>query len=139
MIEYTSEILIDNKPATLSTIVDITERKRAEEALAERTRHLEALRAIATESVRELDRGSLLAQILQRAVTLAGAASGTIFLWDPDDQVLVPHTWQGRSNWPPGTRLRLDEGATGQAARRRRISRSSSMMKNRAGKAVRRA
>src|SRR4051812_33062386 len=103
----------------VSSFVDITERKRAEAALAERTRHLEALRAIATESVRELDRGSLLAQILHRAVALAGAASGTIFLWDPDEEVLIPHTWQGRSNWPPGSRLRLDEGASGRAARRR--------------------
>ncbi len=103
----------------VSSFTDVTERKRTEAALAEHTRHLEALRAIATDTIRELDRGSLLGLILRRAMALAGAASGTVFLWDGEAQALVPHTWHGRADWPPGTRLRLGEGAVGHAAQRR--------------------
>ena len=103
----------------VSTFIDVTERKQVEDALAERTRHLEALQAIATDTVRELDRSSLLGLILRRAMSLTGAASGTVFLWDADAEALVPHTWHGRADWPADTRVAPGEGAAGRAAQRR--------------------
>lgn len=59
VIEYTSEILIDNKPATLSTIVDITERKRAEAHVTYLAHH-DPLTGVANRTVftRELERAA---------------------------------------------------------------------------------
>jgi diguanylate cyclase (GGDEF)-like protein/PAS domain S-box-containing protein len=59
VIEYTSEILVDYKPATLSTIVDITERKRAEAHVTYLAHH-DPLTGVANRTVftRELERAA---------------------------------------------------------------------------------
>ena len=59
VIEYASDILIDSKPATLSTIVDITERRRAEAHITYLAHH-DPLTGVANRTVftRELERAA---------------------------------------------------------------------------------
>jgi len=98
---------------------DITDRKRAEEALATRTRQLEAVRALSEEITRELDLPTLLALIHRRTVELAGGASGVLYLWDEEAGVLVPKVWSGPGEWMAEVRLRPGEAVAGTVAQRR--------------------
>jgi PAS domain S-box-containing protein len=90
---------------------DITERKRAEDALLLHTRQLEAIRAIGGEISRELDLAILLQIITERSAELMGAASGVVALWDKAAQILVPRAWFGPRErlkdlqWKPGEDL----------------------------------
>jgi signal transduction histidine kinase len=99
---------------------DLTPRKQAEEALAERTRQLEAVRAVTTEITRELELTALLALISRHAQDLVQATSVSISLWDEEAQVLVPQTWLGfEGSWRGEVRLRLGEAVAGTVAERR--------------------
>lgn len=89
------------------------------DALAERTRQLEAVRAVTAAIAREPDLTSILTLINQRAVELVGATSGTVWLWDQEAQRLIPAAWSGVGEWIRGRRLRLGEGISGTVARRR--------------------
>ena len=94
-------------------------RKRAEAALAERTQQLEAVRTITTEIAQELDLARLLELIIERAIHLVGAASGTVLLWNEAEQVLIPCAWLGYGEWRREMRFRLGEGIVGEIAARR--------------------
>lgn len=98
---------------------DITERKLGEEALADRTRQLEAIRAVTQEITRELDLTTLLRLINRRATELVGATTGTVFLWDESAQVLAPQAWHGPGDWRGEIHLRLGEGVAGTVAEQR--------------------
>jgi two-component system, cell cycle sensor histidine kinase and response regulator CckA len=104
---------------TLGLAQDITERKRQAAALAARTQQLEAVRAISLEITRELNLTTLLELLVERAVRLVGAASGTCFLWDEARQRLIPHAWTGYGGWRAEIQARLGEGIAGQVALRR--------------------
>ena len=99
--------------------VDITERKRAAEALADRTRQLEAVRTVTEEITRELDLTTLLRLINRRAAELVGAVSGVVWLWDETAECLVPEAWHLHGEWLEDVRLRLGEGVAGTVAQRR--------------------
>jgi len=103
----------------MGVVADVTERKQMVEALIRRTRQLDALRAVGTEITRELDLPTLLGLIVRRAAELVGAASGTVFLWDKRDQVLVAEAWHGFADWRRGVRLQLGEAVAGTTAQRR--------------------
>jgi len=103
----------------MGVVADVTERKQMVEALIRRTRQLDALRAVGTEITRELDLPTLLGLIVRRAAELVGAASGTVFLWDERDQVLVAEAWHGFADWRRGVRLQLGEAVAGTTAQRR--------------------
>src|SRR5262249_47043551 len=75
-------LALSGRPASLGMARDVTERRQAAIALAERTRRLEAVRCVAAEVARELDLNMLLDLILERAVDLLGAEGGIIWLWD---------------------------------------------------------
>jgi len=94
-------------------------RRRADAALVARTRQLEAIRAVTTEITRELSLTSLLQLIIRRAAELVAAASGTMFLWDEESQLLIPRAWHGLGEWRGETRLRLGEAVAGTVAQRR--------------------
>jgi PAS domain S-box-containing protein len=110
----------DGRHLVLLTVTDITARKQAEEALRAQTGHLEALQAIGTEILRELDPIRLLNLILERALTLAGGESGTIWLWDETDQLLTRRVTAGAAGMTPDQPRRLGEGVVGAVARTRR-------------------
>jgi len=98
---------------------DVTRRRRAEQALAERTRQLESVRAVSEEIARELDLTSLLDLVHRRAAELVGARRGAILLWDEVNQCLVTRAWHGYESWVSDVRLRLGEGVAGVVAERR--------------------
>jgi signal transduction protein with GAF and PtsI domain len=54
--------------------------------------------------------------LLERAVELLGCRSGVIYLWDDEQQVLIPKTWHGQQEWMRQVRFRLDEGIPGTVA-----------------------
>src|SRR5579885_2156911 len=95
------------------------ERQAAAKALQEHTRRLEAVQAVATELARERDLVRLLHLLMAQAAALVGAPSGVIFVWDAEQQVLIPQAWQGRPDWMGERRLRLGPAAAGLAAERR--------------------
>lgn len=99
---------------------DITERKRIEETARIRTHQLEVIRAVTAEITRELDLHTLLTLITQRATELAGAASGGIYLWDEETQVLVPHAYHGSGHVRERFPRRPGEGLVGSVAQQRR-------------------
>jgi len=99
---------------------DITERKRAEEALAQRTRQLEAVRAISEEIARELYLPTLLQLIIRRAGELVVAAGGAIHLWDEAARLLTLGAWYGQGEWRRSVRLELGSGVVGTVALRRK-------------------
>ncbi len=103
----------------LSSTRHTAEIRRAEQALARRTEHLEAIRNVTTEITRELDLTALLGLILRRAMELVGASSGAILFWDEEAQVLVPKAWHGHGEWYEGVRRHLGEGVLGMVAERR--------------------
>src|SRR5262245_62092080 len=77
------------------------EPRRAEQALAERIRQAEAVRAITAEITRELNLTTLLGLITQCAVDLVAAAtSGVVYLWDTAAEVLTTQAWHGPSPRP---------------------------------------
>jgi PAS domain S-box-containing protein len=103
----------------LSIIRDITDRRRAEQALASRTQHLEAVRTVTAEITRELDLRRLLHLLIARAAELVGATTGTVYLWDPATQILEPGAWHGLGDWQGTIRLRLGEAVAGTVAQTR--------------------
>jgi signal transduction histidine kinase/HPt (histidine-containing phosphotransfer) domain-containing protein len=88
-------------------------------ALAQRTRQLEAVRAITQEITHERDLTALLQVLTRRAMASVGAASGATYLWDDSEQVLIPRAWDGLEDWLGEVRIKLGEGITGAAAQRR--------------------
>jgi len=102
------------------TRMDITARKRAEEALAKRTRQLEAVRVVTQEITRELALRTLLELITRRAIELVDAESGAVHFWDEAGQVVIPQAWGGRlMGWQTEVRYRPGEGVVGTVALRR--------------------
>jgi GAF domain-containing protein len=98
---------------------ELEERQRAEEALAIRTRQLEAVRGITEELTRELSLERLLDLILQRARELIGAAGGAIYFWDEAEKLLVPQAWSPPVEWMAEVRVPLGEGLVGRVAAER--------------------
>jgi len=101
-------------------ILDITARKQAEQASAERTRQLESIRALGEEITRELELQTLLELLTRRAVELVNAESGAVHTWDEAGQVVIPQAWHGKlSEWQTEIRYGLGEGVVGAVALRR--------------------
>lgn len=98
---------------------DFTRRKWIEEALAERTRQLEALRTVSVEVTRELDLTALLTLINRRMRDLVGGASGTVYLWDEQARRLRAAVTTGAENWEHAQTIALGEGLVGQVAQDR--------------------
>lgn len=112
-------IMLAGERVLLSIVRDITERKRVEEALAQRTRQLEAIHAVSAEITRELDLPRLLGLIHRRAAGLLGARAGFVSLYDEATRTLTPRAWEGHGDWVGHLRFRLGEGISGMVAERR--------------------
>ncbi|HSB54127.1 MAG TPA: GAF domain-containing protein, partial [Gemmatimonadales bacterium] len=58
--------------------------------------------------------------LIARAMELVGAASATVYLWEPAQDRLVPAAWRGVGDWQGTIQLRLGEAVAGTAAQTRR-------------------
>ncbi|MEI8189806.1 MAG: hypothetical protein WCI75_08820, partial [candidate division NC10 bacterium] len=90
-----------------------------DDALATRTRELEAVRAVTAEITQELEVTRVLELILDRAMGLMDTRSGAVFLWDEAAQVLAPQAHVGLGAWYGDVRHPLGEGVVGAVAQRR--------------------
>ena len=118
------EIRVKERTAELAQVnaalrTEVSERKRVEESLLVYAQQLEAIRGISADITRELDLAKLLTLITQRAGELIGTGAGTVWLWDEEGQVFVPHAGLGDRSWASGWRVGLGEGVVGAVAQRR--------------------
>ncbi|MBN1310630.1 MAG: PAS domain S-box protein [Anaerolineae bacterium] len=87
--------LPDGKQLVISMAMDVTDRKRMEEALLQHNDYLTALQETMFDLVSQLDLSSLLENIVKRAGQLMGTSSGYLDLVEPDTKQLKPHVGLG--------------------------------------------
>ncbi len=80
-------------------ILDMTEKRRAEDEMQRRNRELNALNAMAVVAAQSFDLDEILNLTLRQVVTLFGAESGTVYLSDIDSP-----TYRRRAAWGPRSR-----------------------------------
>jgi PAS domain S-box-containing protein len=108
------------KPADLVTVRDITERKRAEDAVLQRAEELAALQATVLEIASPHDLPSLLHTIVERAARLLNANSGGMYFCDPArDEVRCAVSYNTPRDFT-GTVLKYGQGAAGTVAQTRK-------------------
>ena len=95
-----------------SFVLDVTEKRRAEEEMRRRNRELNALNAMAVVAAQSFDLDEILNLTLRQVVTLFGAESGSVYLCDTDSP-----TFRRRAAWGPRSRdtvraseITFDEG-----------------------------
>jgi len=86
-------------------ILDITEKKRAENEIRRRNRELNALNTMAVIATRSFDLDEILNLTLRQVISLLDAETGSIYLADDDD------TYRRRAGWgkPSEQRTKLSE------------------------------
>jgi PAS domain S-box-containing protein len=80
-------------------VLDMTEKRRAEDEMRRRNRELNALNAMAVVAAQSFDLDEILNLTLRQVVTLFGAESGTVYLSDADAT-----TYRRRAAWGPRSR-----------------------------------
>ena len=105
-------ILYQGRPARLTTVRDITARKRAADALrtdaARRQALIETQHAVAAAT---FDHGALLQIVVGHAQALTGADGAAIELLEGED--IVVHAVSGRATPAMGLRLAVTQGLSG--------------------------
>ena len=99
--------MVPNSERFRSFVIDITERKRVEEALQEQNEYLAALNATTLGLVSRLDLDELLQDIVARAAQLLGAQHGALYLLEPGGEDLEGKVGIGVL---VGARLKRGEG-----------------------------
>ena len=80
-------------------VLDMTEKRRAEDEMQRRNRELNALNAMAVVAAQSFDLDEILNLTLRQVVTLFGAESGTVYLSDTDSPI-----FRRRAAWGPRSR-----------------------------------
>lgn len=80
-------------------VLDMTEKRRAEDEMQRRNRELNALNAMAVVAAQSFDLDEILNLTLRQVVTLFGAESGTVYLSDTDAPM-----YRRRAAWGPRSR-----------------------------------
>jgi signal transduction histidine kinase/CheY-like chemotaxis protein/HPt (histidine-containing phosphotransfer) domain-containing protein len=106
--------LVPNSERFRSFVIDITERKRIEEALQQQNDYLAALNATTLGLVSRLDLGELLQDIVTRAGQLLGAQHGALYLLAPGGEDLEAKVGIGAFADGVGVSLKRGEGVTSQ-------------------------
>jgi signal transduction histidine kinase len=84
----------------------------------DRARRLEAIRAVTAEITRELDLGTVLTLIIQRATELVAADRGRIWLWDESERLLKTRASTQSETFINDVGVRLGESVVGTVAER---------------------
>ncbi len=85
-------------PIVLATVLDITERKRAEKALDSRYEELRVLQDISQITLTSSDMSMTLEKILDKSLSIGSFDLGVIRLLDPATDILEPTTSRGYSD-----------------------------------------
>ncbi len=101
-------------------IRDITERKRAEEALRKRVTEMEALYQTSLEILARDDLAGLLTAIVKNVARLTGGDRGALYLPTADGTRIRVHISHNMGRDYIGTELGFGEGISGRAAQERR-------------------
>ncbi len=109
----TSQVTGSEGGMVLSIVRDITERKRAEMDIQQRTAQLEALRAVSLELTAQLDLDALLYSVVSRAMELLGGTEGGLYLYRAKQDALALTVAIGSNTAPIGTLLHRGEGLSG--------------------------
>jgi two-component system NtrC family sensor kinase len=80
-------------------VLDMTEKRRAEDEMQRRNRELNALNAMAVVAAQSFDLDEILNLTLRQVVTLFGVESGTVYLSDADNPI-----FRRRAAWGPRSR-----------------------------------
>jgi PAS domain S-box-containing protein len=111
---YGSTLTYQGRPAVLSTLLDITERGRAEEALQKRTRALALLNQASQAFSSTLNPDQVLAAVLEKVRDLLNITASSIWIVDPETQELVCRQATGpRCDVVAGWRLAQGTGIVG--------------------------
>jgi two-component system NtrC family sensor kinase len=86
-------------------LLDVTEKKHAEDEIRRRNRELNALNAMAVIATQSFDLDEILNLILRQVISLLGAEAGSVYLAEPENR------FRRRANWgqPISDRKRLAE------------------------------
>jgi PAS domain S-box-containing protein len=98
----------------IGLVEDISERKRAEEALRRHDAYLAALHDTSLELINRLDLTDLLASIVTRATLLVGTPHGFLYLVNPEETHLEVRVGTGIYAGYIGYQLKPGEGLSGQ-------------------------
>ena len=82
----------------------------------DRARRFEAIQTVTAEITRELDLGTLLTLIIERAIALVGSEHGRIWLWDETDRLLTPRAPAQSEEFIHEVAVRLGESVVGTVA-----------------------
>ncbi|MFC2029397.1 GAF domain-containing protein [Chloroflexota bacterium] len=107
--------LVPNSERIRSFVMDITERKRTEEAVQQQNEYLAALHATTLALISRLDLGELLEDLVTRAGQLLGTPHGFMFLLEPGEEEFEQRVGLGVFSETIGVRLKRGEGASGRA------------------------
>jgi signal transduction histidine kinase/CheY-like chemotaxis protein len=105
--------LVSNDERIRSFVLDITERKRNEEAAQRQNEYLAALHATTLGLLSRLDLNELLEAIITRAGQLLDTSHGFIYLLEPGEEEIVQRVGVGIFARAIGFRLKRGEGLSG--------------------------
>jgi PAS domain S-box-containing protein len=94
-------------------IRDVTEKRRAEEALQQHNAYMTALHETTLGLIKRLNIDDLLKAIVDRAGKLVGTADGYIYIHDPQTDKLILKVGTGRFEQLLGFRMKSGEGLSG--------------------------
>jgi len=106
-------VLVPQSDNFRSFVIDITDRKLAEDALQKQNEYLEALHATTFGLISRLETNELLQTIISRAAQLMDTEHGFLFLLNPDSNLLEQKLGIGAFADAVGLTLKPGEGVSG--------------------------
>lgn len=114
----------EEKPATMVMMVDITERRRAEDQIQQQLKHMAALRAVDMAITASMDLPLTLRVLLEQVTAQLNVDAASVLLLEEDSQQLAYAAGQGFfTNAIRDVRIQIGHGFAGRAALQRKLLR----------------